>query len=133
MLILNVCIDESLNYDDKFAFLTDMAQSIVWYDNDMDKWAEHANRGDLIPEERLDALSKLYDATHRSVRDIAKECDMSQRKLAEWFDIPYSTMENWCRGVNECPLYTRLMMQECLGLYDPKLFLKTIRVKRNEK
>lgn len=46
----------------------------------------------------------------------ASSAGLSQRKLAEHFLIPYRTMENWCGGVSECPLYTRLMMQRILGL-----------------
>lgn len=51
-----------------------------------------------------------------SVRDIAAASGLSHRKLAERFQIPYRTMENWCAGKSECAVYIRLMMQECLGI-----------------
>ena len=60
---------------------------------------------------------KSYKAAALPVKEIAKAAGMSQTALANRFGIPRRTMEDWCRGVSKCPLYTRLMMQECLGLY----------------
>ena len=59
---------------------------------------------------------QIYAAVYRSVKDIAKEAGMPQSRLAEYFCIPRRTMEDWCRGVAKCPVYTRMMMQEVLGL-----------------
>ena len=61
-------------------------------------------------------LRMLHTAANRSVKDIAKDAGLSQTGLAEYFGIPRRTAEDWCRGVSKCPLYTRLMMQELLGL-----------------
>lgn len=62
----------------------------------------------------------LQVALSRSVRDIAAVASLNQRELAERFGIPRRTVEDWCRGVRQCPPYVRLMMQECLGLYTPE-------------
>lgn len=51
----------------------------------------------------------------KSVKEIVKETGMSQRAFARRFGIPLRTVEDWCRGINKCPLYVRLMMQECLN------------------
>lgn len=59
-------------------------------------------------------------AYSRSVKDIAASAGISQRALARRFQIPYRTMEEWGRGGRNCPLYIRLMMQECLNLYHPE-------------
>lgn len=59
---------------------------------------------------------QIYDAVHRSVKDIARAAGMPQYKMAEFFSVPRRTMEDWCRGVSKCPTYTRLMMQEILGI-----------------
>lgn len=67
---------------------------------------------------RRECLGQLWDACHRSVKEIAAAAGLSARKLAERFCVPYRTMENWGGGVNAAPLYLRLMMQECLGLLD---------------
>ena len=100
------CVSESPNYTDRDAYLSDLALSAVWGDD------EDAN----IPADRIDALGQIWDAAHRSVREIASDAGLSQRKLAERFCIPYRTAEDWCAGRRECPIYTKLMMQECLGL-----------------
>ena len=60
--------------------------------------------------------AEIWTAVHRTMKDIARDAGLSQRKLAERFGIPYRTMEDWCRGARNCPLYVRIMMQELLGL-----------------
>ena len=99
------CINEVKNYTDRDAYVSDMALSSIWGMSDGN-----------IPAARLEALGKLYDAVNRSVKEIAAAGGLSQRGLAERFCIPYRTVEDWCAGKRECPIYTRLMMQELLGL-----------------
>lgn len=100
------CLSEIYEYTDKDAYISDLALSSIWGD------AEDAS----IPEARLDALGNLWDASHRSIKDICAATGISQRKLAEKFCIPYRTIENWSAGIRECPIYTKLMMQKLLGL-----------------
>lgn len=103
------CVNEAKNYTDRYAYISDLALSTIWGD-----------APDIgIPSERIDQLGSIYDAVNRSVKDIAASAGMSCRKLAERFCIPYRTVESWCGATDagrQCPLYTRLMMQECLGL-----------------
>lgn len=103
-----ICVSESANYTDREAYISDLALSSIWGDSP----------DSSIPPERIDQLGSIYDAANRSIKDIAA-AGLSNRKLAERFCIPYRTMENWCAGVSDCPIYTRLMMQQCLGLYNP--------------
>ena len=102
----NVLWLEAANYSSRDAYVSDLALSSIWGD---DPDAQ-------IPKDRIDLLGDIYDAAHRSVRDIAAAAGLSHRKLAERFCIPYRTMENWCGGQSSCPSYILLMMQECLGL-----------------
>ena len=102
-----LCVSEVDNYSDRDAYVSDLALSSMWGD------AEDA----AIPQERIEFLSQIWDACHRSVKDIAAAAGLSQRKLAEHFCVPYRTMERWSSGQSECNLYIRLMMQECLGLF----------------
>lgn len=104
----SICISEAQNYDDRDSYISDLALSSIWGD------AQDAE----IPADRIDQLGSIYDAVHRSVKDIARDAGLSQRKLAERFCIPYRTVENWCGGQRECPAYLRLMMQEIL--FNPK-------------
>ena len=69
-----------------------------------------------IDQYMIDHLGNIWDAAHRNVLDIATDAGLSQRKLAEWFGIPYRTVEDWCTDRRNCPDYVRLMMQECIGL-----------------
>ncbi len=101
-----LCVTEVDNYSDRNAYISDLALSSMWGD------AEDA----AIPQERIEFLSQLWDACHRSVKDIAAAAGLSHRKLAERFCVPYRTVENWGSGVNVPPAYVLLMMQECLGL-----------------
>lgn len=102
-----ICVYEASNYADRAAYITDLSTSSMWGD------ADDAD----IPAERIGHLGQLWDACHRSIKDIAAAAGMSQRKLAERFCIPYRTVEDWCAGRRECSLYARLMMQECLGIW----------------
>lgn len=106
MTIYQACINEAANYADRDAYMSDLALSSIWGDEE----------GAEVPQERLEWLGQLWDACHRSVKDIAKAAGMSQRKLAERFAVPYRTAEYWCSNPAACALYVRLMMQECLGL-----------------
>lgn len=101
-----LCISEMYNYSDLYAYVSDLALSSMWGDAEPDD----------VPEDRITALFELWDAGHRSMKDIASDAGLSHRKLAERFCIPYRTMESWCGGQRDCPLYVKLMMQECLGL-----------------
>ena len=100
------CVQEAQNYTDRDAYTSDLCLSSVWGDAE----------GDQIPEERIEAVGSIFDAVHRSVKEIAADAGLSNRKLAEHFCIPYVTMEKWSSGKRESPPYVRLMMQECLGL-----------------
>lgn len=110
MTTYQVCLSEAANYTDRDAYVSDLALSSIWGDDE----------GADIPQHRLDWLGQTWDAYHRSVRDIAAAAGMSHRKLAERFGIPRRTVENWCTdssSARSCPVYVRLMMQECLELF----------------
>lgn len=102
-----VCIQEAQNYTNRDAYISDLAMSSIW----------GIQNGDP-PMCRLEALAKIYDAVTHSIKDIAADAGLSQRGLAERFAIPYRTMEDWCTGKRQCPLYVKLMMQEILGLFN---------------
>lgn len=107
-----IALEEAKNYTDRDAYVSDLSLSSVWGD---------LYGAEEIPAARIEWLSSIWDALHRSVRDIASDAGMSQRALARRFSVPYRTMEDWCRGASGCPVYVRLMMQECLGLVRPAI------------
>ena len=84
-----------------------------------------------VEEYRADEDGEFYDgsdldkpsnfrkrtASQRSVKDICRMAGMSQNAMADHFMIPRRTFGNWCTGERECPMYTKMMMIELLGLY----------------
>lgn len=99
-------VTEAANYTDCAAYVSDLAQSTIWGGPD----------DSPAPTQRLEALAQIWEATHRGTKEIAAAAGLSCRKLAERFAVPYRTMEDWSAGKSTCPIYVRLMMQECLGL-----------------
>lgn len=102
------CLSELPHYSDRLAYVSDLALSDIWGDPD--------GCANDIPTERLDALRSIYDAANRTVSQICAAAGLSARDLTDRFLIPQRTVSSWCRKERECPLYLRLMMQECLGL-----------------
>ena len=102
----NFCVSAVAKYSDPDAYVSDLSLSSVWGD------APDAP----IPPERLDQLCGIYAAVNRPFREIVSAAGMTQAAFAEAFCIPLRPIENWCSGCRECPLYSRLMMQKCLGL-----------------
>lgn len=114
MKIYQAICEDALTTKDRDAFVSD--------------WALSSAFGGDPDQERIELIGAIYDAMHRSVREIAAAAGMSQRKLAERFMIPYRTMENWCGGQNPCTDYARVMMQQLLGLMPtPEQLAKTER------
>ena len=101
------CINELPEYTDADAYVSDIALSSIWEDTNSDE----------IPADRVEAIAKIWEAYHKSVKDIAAEAGMTQRKLADRFCIPLRTVEDWCAGKRTPPDYVRMMMQELLGLF----------------
>lgn len=105
----STCIAEAQNYTDRDSYISDLALSSIWGDGPEDD----------IHTARMGQLGNIYDAVHRSVKEIASEAGISVRAMAIRFCIPQRTVESWCGttgAARQCPMYTRLMMQECLGM-----------------
>lgn len=66
-----------------------------------------------------DTLTRIHTAVHITVKDLLKAAGLTQTAAAERFCIPLRTLNNWCvpgAQHRECPLYTKLMMAELIGL-----------------
>lgn len=97
---------EALTAVDRDAYVSDWSISSIWGDDPNDD----------VPQDRIDYLSRLWDAAHMSVKDICKAAGLTQRQLAAQFCIPLRTVENWCTSSRKCPDYTRLMLIQLLGI-----------------
>lgn len=105
------CVSHCADYTDPDAYVSDLALSSIWGD------APDAD----IPADRLEALRGIYTAATRPVRQIVAATGLSQAAFAERLCIPLRTVEAWCRGIRESPVYVRLLIQQALGLYTPPL------------
>ena len=100
------CVQSAADYTDPDAYVSDMSLSDIWDDSPE---AE-------IPASRVADLRAVWDAVHRPVREIVAASGLSQASFGERYCIPRRTVENWCSGVRERPLYTRLFLQRAEGL-----------------
>lgn len=100
------CVLECAAYTDRESYISKMATSSIWGDS---ADAE-------IPQNRIDAIGAIWDAVNRSVRDIVANSGLSQAAFAERYCIPKRTLENWCFGSRECPIYLRLLLQRAENL-----------------
>ena len=101
-----VCVREDPAYADIDAYVSDLSLSSMWGDSEDSD----------IPAARIDQLRAIYAAVNRPVRAIVTASGLSQAAFAERYCIPRRTVEDWCRGIAKCPLYTRLLLQRAEGL-----------------
>lgn len=107
------CASHCADYTDPTAYISDLALSDVWGD------APDAD----IPADRLDTLRDIYAAVTRPIRQIVATTGLSQAAFAESLCIPLRTVQDWCCGLREPPVYVRLLIQESLGLYTSPISL----------
>lgn len=96
---------EARNYEDRNAYVSDMALSSVWGD---------APDSD-IPAERLELLGRIWDDTHCTVRELISRYNLTQTAFAQRFGIPLRTVQGWCCGERVCPPYLITMAGEILA------------------
>ena len=59
-------------------------------------------------------------------KELREQSGMNMKRFAEYFGIPYRTVQNWEAGVNKCPEYLLELIKFKLDretprkLYDPK-------------
>lgn len=71
-----------------------------------------------FPEIDICDLDEVFDATHRTIKDIAAQAGMSVRQLGLHFAIPRRTIGDWSADVASPPIHELLLIQEALGLLD---------------
>lgn len=63
-------------------------------------------------------LGTIWRAAQMSLRDMVDATGLSQRAFGQYVGIPMRTVQNWCAGINSCPLYTRFLLAEHYGLFE---------------
>lgn len=61
-------------------------------------------------------LTNIWNLAHMSIKEIIKAADINQSDLARRFCIPLRTVQHWVAGTRDCPVYTKLMIADLLGL-----------------
>ncbi len=102
---LAFCVRECSAYESRDTYISDLATSSIW-----------ELREDMIPHALTESLGVVWDAVHRPVREIVAASGLSQAAFGERYCIPKRTVENWCSGSRECPVYVRLLLQRAEGL-----------------
>ena len=108
------CIMELENYSDRDAYVSDLSLSSMWGDS-----------GDgEIPRDRISAIGDIWDAAHRTVKEISRAAGMTNRELSAYFGIPLPTVEAWSRGSRNAAPYMILILQEALGQFHAERKMK---------
>lgn len=61
-------------------------------------------------------LTNIWDVAHMGIADVISASNLSQTAFARRFFIPLRTAQAWALGERECPIYTKLMIADLLGL-----------------
>lgn len=69
-------------------------------------------------------ISKLWQALSIEMRNLVDYSGMKMSEFSERFVIPYRTLQDWCNDTNPCPVYTKLMLCEILGLLSVEVTVK---------
>lgn len=104
---LQTILPDAFSCPDRDVFVSDWALSSMFLPAD----DTAAPSDDLIQQ-----LCAVWNAAHCSAADILTLSGLSKQDLCARFMIPVHTFENWLAGRRQCPPYTLLMLQQCLGL-----------------
>lgn len=63
-----------------------------------------------------DRLGRIWAAARMSVREMVVASGISQTAFAKGAGIPRRTVQGWCLGERECPVYVRFLLAEHYGL-----------------
>ena len=100
------CVRECAAYENREAYISDLATSSIW----------GLREDSGAPQPLIESLGVVWDAVHRPVREIVAASGLTQAAFGERYCIPRRTVEDWCRGARECPVYVRLLLQRAEGL-----------------
>lgn len=65
-------------------------------------------------EKGIRFLHRLWNVCRTPLRELIGSYGMSQTDFARIYSIPLRTVQHWCGGDRECPLYVRLQLFDVL-------------------
>lgn len=57
-------------------------------------------------------LSRIWELAHLSMKELISLAGLSQTAFAKGAGIPLRTVQNWCSGSRDCPVYVRFLLAE---------------------
>lgn len=72
--------------------------------------------GCLDLDAEKERLGQIWEAARMSVREMVVASGISQTAFAKGAGIPLRTVQGWCLGERECPVYIRFLLAEHYGL-----------------
>ena len=76
--------------------------------------------GKKIPEARKDWIIQYWQAVHRPMCDVIELSGMNITQFSKEFYIPRRTVEDWKAGKRPILPYTKMLIQESLGIFQRK-------------
>lgn len=72
--------------------------------------------GCLDLDAEKERLVRIWAVARMSVREMVEASGISQTAFAKGAGIPRRTVQGWCLGERECPVYVRFLLAEHYGL-----------------
>lgn len=101
-------LGEAINSADLDMYIAECGTSVI-FDQDPDGEAPDYNA--VVAD-----LTNIWNLAHMSIKDIIKAADLNQSDLTRRFYIPLRTVQHWVAGTRACPVYTKIMIADLLGL-----------------
>lgn len=57
-------------------------------------------------------LSTIWDLAHLPMRELVARTGLSQTAFAKQAGVPLRTVQGWCLGERDCPVYVRFLLAE---------------------
>lgn len=78
--------------------------------------AEDGADGCIDMDAEKTRLSRIWELAHLSMKELISRTGMSQTSFAKGAGIPLRTVQNWCAGSRDCPVYVRFLLAEHYSL-----------------
>ncbi len=68
-------------------------------------------------------ISKLWRILVMDMRELIAYSKLDMAKFSRRYCIPYRTLQAWCDGTNDCPIYIKLLIGESLKMYSRVVYV----------
>lgn len=103
---INIYFNKAVSYTDPDAFASDVVSSLP---------DEERTRKDVYMD-TAGQIRMLWHVAKDPFKVLLSRVSMSQSKCSVRFCIPLRTVQHWCAGDREAPMYVRLMLAEAAGI-----------------